>query len=611
MEAASCCFGEGEQGWRPFTLYILMRGGDIYALTPLVPSRFRVSREYLHALSLAIAADLDSVDENATMADKLILRQQGKWVNSILSQESVTGIPSYSGIGGSSPRKKPSTCLTRPGVVGPSPLLQGPFLFHPVPPEVSSAEYCACDLFHIEAGPVGVIGVLFSNGKLDLCLELDLLRAKWVDKKPRQVAMAKDRDLPTVAGYETIDLDIQAGANSPRTSWPVFSRDPRSNQVWFVNHNSGVIGISMKAWLSKLATVLDDGEEDVFVAKSLAKTPPSMVDRTIDYAGRPYGSVDPVIGSTAVYEAYLGYVLIAATTTGSRSVEFDEILSRVSSDRQLTPRPPRALILAPTSHRTSPVPRATQSTPPAGDKPLLEQRYTIPPELTAPSPLGKLEKDLMRSHRRLMTDKVVLSTSTNNILRHARDTLKVEYDTLMAVAAQAYDRAANQQIRLRTHLAVIHKASETLSRLRTRDVQTRLRRFVKRQEELQSRADQVLRVLIVKSQTGLSDAEKRWFKEVSKVQERIVGEDRASLATRMAMVKDMADQLCPVANEGGDTRRRITTIVKKDVVPEEVRASGVRVLKELLEKEYVLLSPPPPFQDFLVGAPSADAIGEC
>ena len=115
MEAASCCFGEGEQGWRPFTLYILMRGGDIYALTPLVLSRFRVSREYLHALSLAVAADLDSVDENATMADKLILRQRLSRASYIpvirlnMSPESLVRL-----IGDDKPRSQPSSHKNRP-----------------------------------------------------------------------------------------------------------------------------------------------------------------------------------------------------------------------------------------------------------------------------------------------------------------------------------------------------------------------------------------------------------------------------------------------------------------------------------------------------------------
>ena len=29
MMPASCCFGSGDHGWRPLTLYILMRNGDV------------------------------------------------------------------------------------------------------------------------------------------------------------------------------------------------------------------------------------------------------------------------------------------------------------------------------------------------------------------------------------------------------------------------------------------------------------------------------------------------------------------------------------------------------------------------------------------------------
>ncbi|PWW72459.1 hypothetical protein C7212DRAFT_302039, partial [Tuber magnatum] len=523
MEVASCCFGDGLQGWRPFTLYILMRGGDIYALTPVVPSRCKAPREYLHNLSLDINWGLENLEDDITMEEKLVLRQQTKWINHVLNQEANIGA-TYTG-STISPRKKASTCLARPGIVGPTPQLQGPFLFQPAPQELSSDEY-GCDIFHIAFHPVGVIGILFSNGKVDICLEPESLKAKWVDKRIRHKGVGDAFDqstlgLPVISGYETIDVGFSPESSSSRISWPVFSHDPQSNQVWYVNHSLGVAAISMKAWLNKLATVLDGDEDDGFVAKSMKMNPQSTVYKPIQNNDKPQSFARPIIGSVAVYEAYLGYLLIAATKTNSQSVEFDDVQGRTSEvdsstssmalihslvhPSQLPPSGPLAL-------------RGHQCRPS-----LLTPHFISPPELTTPSALHGLLKPTNLQHKKLLASPIHFTTETNAFLRAARDTLKTEYDRIMEIAQEMYDRAATQRIEFRKQLESIHKASETLTRIQNKDVRARLDRFLTRQEELQARADEVLKTLIVKNELGVSDAEKKWFREVAKVEERIGG----------------------------------------------------------------------------------------
>jgi len=611
MEAASCCFGGGHQGWRPFTLYILMRGGDIYALTPVVPSRWKAPREYLQSLSLDINWGLENLEDDVTMEEKLILRQQTKWINDVLNQEANMGAI-YTG-STISPRKKASTCLVRPRVVGPTPQLQGPFLFQPAPQELSSDEY-GCDIFHIESHPVGVIGVLYSNGKVDICLEPESLKAKWVDKRIRHKEAGDEssqftQGLPVISGYETIDLGFSPGSSSSRLSWPVFSRDPQSNQVWYINHNLGVAAISMKAWLGKLATVLDGEEDDGFVARSVEKNPQSTVYRPIQNTNKPQSLARPVIGSVAVHEAYLGYLLIAATKTNSQSVEFDDIQDRTSE------------VDSPTSSTAIIYPLALPSQPPPSKPPahrghqrrpsLLTPHFTSPPELTTLSALHSLLKPTNPQHKKLLVSPIHFTTETNDLLRAARDTLKTEYDRIMEIAQEMYDRAATQRIEFRKQLESIHKANETLTRIQNKDVRARLDRFLTRQEELQARADEVLKVLIIKNELGVSDAEKKWFREVAKVEEKIGDgaeegqqqqeaeeeeeeEDSNTLVGRRDIVARLAGELCPLVGEDGTDGRSASPEGRKGMrmvvgrggdVPEEVRMGKLRILRELLERE--------------------------
>jgi len=178
-----------------------------------------------------------------------------------------------------------------------------------------------------------------------------------------------------------------------------------------------------------------------------------------------------------------------------------------------------------------------------------------------------------------------------------------------------YDRAATQRIEFRKQLESIHKASETLTRIQNKDVRARLDRFLTRQEELQARADEVLKILIIKNELGVSDAEKKWFREVAKVEEKIGDgagegqhqqeeekeeeEDSSTLAGRKDIVARLAGELCPLAGEDGADegsaspggRRGMKMVVGRGgYVPEEVRMGKLRILRELLEREDALIT---------------------
>ncbi|KAL7272503.1 hypothetical protein RUND412_004690 [Rhizina undulata] len=579
MKPASCCFGAGVLGWRPFSLYILMRGGDIYALSPIVPSRWMATPEYLQSLSLDVTAELEGLDENATLAHKLVLRQQAKWINDIMNQEAnMTAAFSASTL---SPIRNAPTCLKRPEVVGPSPALQGPFLFQPAPLELSNEEYYACDIFHVESDPLAVIGILYSNGKIDICLEFDPLPAKWISKKTNRLRRNSEdtSDLPVIATCESLSLGIDLGPNSEYTSWPTFSSDPYSDQVWYVNHNLGVTSISMKGWLNKLSTVMVDEEEDGFLEKALEKGPRSVAETIVKSALTPNGSMQPVDGSLAIYGAYIGYMFIAASSFQVHSVEFEEPFGAIAEDDDAVAKDSAFAFKGRDSIRRGEN-FAPSSSVMGRQAHILDPPFTVPPIFTQPSALSDLLRNELQKNKKVVHNKVMFSTESQAVLKRARDTLKNEYDEIMKVAREMYLRAEAQRLEYRRQLAKIHEIEARLEKLKSKDVKERLVIYLKKQEELQSRADEALKTLIVKNEMGLSDAEKKWFKEAGKLKEKIQGNGRTSLMRRKAEVQKLLQELTPAVDgegtEGGE---------KDDGVPEEVRQGRVKQLNELLDKD--------------------------
>jgi nucleoporin NUP82 len=570
MEPASCCFGSGDQGWRPFTLYILMRSGDVYALSPLVPSRWQVPRVYTQALSLDITAQMEAFTQETTSDERLVVRHQTKWINDVLNQQQslLDAQTSFA-----TPKGHVPTSLTRPEVVGPSPELQGPFVFEPAPPASESDDcFAACDIFHMEAGPVGVIGIIHSNGKLDIYIEPEPVTARWYKK-----GLTKGEP-PVLAHFDTQDLRISAGAYSESTSWPTFTKDPHSTQLWFVNHLNGVTAFSLKPWLSHLTAGLEEEEDLLHLLSTSPKTQLQNIVTT---------SRSPVDGTLVVYEAYIGYILIASHAAGLSSVEFDEPLAAAQflpddTDTSFTLQAPTRRftgdLATPRASRFLPVPSATpppSSTPPPQPLSILQPPFVPSAEFSKPSQLPQLLRGIKDARKPVM-----FSAQSLTAFKQARDTLKAEFDALMAGAQEMYDRAAAQRLEYHKQLETLNAVYQRVGAVKDRGVRERLERFVERQEQMQKKAEGMLKELITHNVVGLSDAEKKWGREVERMMERVVGESKTAFGYRTLKAGEMVQELMPIAaQEEGE--------VVQDDVPKEVREGKVRQLRELLDREYV------------------------
>lgn len=196
MEVAAACFGgsgdDKQNPWASTTLWVAMRQGDIYGLSPLLPSKWEASSNLVQNLCLSVAVKAATVDsdDNASKVARQVSNQQFTWTSEL-------GVPEQSGTSGASSLEH-SKVYQRPARPGPIPKLQGPLHLVPDADELfditdiyvigasQDMEYVE-DNFGSSTGheslPVGIICVATGDGKIHVCLDDDGLEGEWLPAK--------------------------------------------------------------------------------------------------------------------------------------------------------------------------------------------------------------------------------------------------------------------------------------------------------------------------------------------------------------------------------------------------------------------------------------------
>lgn len=194
LEVASACFGdfpdqEGVHGWAPMTLWIAMIEGDIYALCPLLPSKWQLQEAagattVLQTLATSINADYsantqDDIEGSAEQADTS--ERQLSWLSDILYSEPFhEELPSGDSI----------RVFSRPSSVPACPLLQGPFSLSSS--DVEDFEISDIIVFSLktfsesteeepaEGLPAAVVCLLTDTSNVHICLDLLGIVGRWL-----------------------------------------------------------------------------------------------------------------------------------------------------------------------------------------------------------------------------------------------------------------------------------------------------------------------------------------------------------------------------------------------------------------------------------------------
>ncbi|CAG8564149.1 33817_t:CDS:10 [Racocetra persica] len=308
-KAVSFCFGQGQEGWGSFIVYVVTDSGDIYSMCPVVPNKCICNKVFLDQLACLISKKYSEVE-------KLVVEHKVKNCYNLLNQyrrqfEWMSAI--YKQIGNSDSNK---VVFSPPAIGRQSIQLQGPYFIQPTPWELSAHMTDASDIICLGTQPVNVIVIAFNNGRVDVCLEVDRVEALW------KIDGALDIDNPTLILYECIDLGFIKNFVVP-TSWrsqritnsmnnPSLVQDPFYADTFYVYHFAGVHGIVLKGWLDDLNEIMKNVEDEMAMEDFLKKNRKSDVNWI---AGTLPSDPDPLIGLSVMSDVQLSYALLMISST--------------------------------------------------------------------------------------------------------------------------------------------------------------------------------------------------------------------------------------------------------------------------------------------------------
>lgn len=224
--------------WLKFTAFLIKESGDIYALCPLLPTKFRAQRQG-HLIPLKSQSQADSISlkwlDEVLLSGEFVANSAGD-VDWILA----TCPSSFSHL---------------------QPKLQGPFLIQPEPMEIHqlSSYDCVVDFsaFHLSTENVPMLSIAFGSGKVDLLAICSEIYPKF-QLKGTLVKSKDDSDLlPTLALIESIDLKgsnekssndsaSRRSVNNQIKFLEIFQGSERGSMNIFVSINESVIKITLK-----------------------------------------------------------------------------------------------------------------------------------------------------------------------------------------------------------------------------------------------------------------------------------------------------------------------------------------------------------------------------
>ncbi|KAI0375777.1 hypothetical protein BV20DRAFT_16076 [Pilatotrama ljubarskyi] len=583
-EVASFTFGKGKADWGPLTVYAAMRSGDIYAICPYLPKNASVPSTYVHALECYVAAKQEflsaSTNGDLTPADGLTMlyAYQRKYVNALLKQ-----LPP----GTAWPATTRLVPMHPPTTIKNSPARQGPFLLQPSPRNLKGSEGGdATDIVYLSFGDdaaeesegeterLGLILVSFQDGKVDLYLDVEKVEARWETKQP-------SNDLPMLATYESIDLGIVAtlkNASALRSNslldlvqgnHPVFLGDPIHDDTIYVYHAFGVHVLQLEPLLKGLAIALREANDETgsgagSLEASLEKVAQTDVQPILLTFSVEQQSSSPVVGVAVPNDVYLTYSIFILTSAMRMSVFPLNLRSEPLYSAE-------ADVVA--SETTSPGPSdfPTPSSQPGPSSP--KKALAVPQEgpaayvsLLAEEPF-KIPQVIARSSGLPSNPRLSLPTNsdvTKGEFMITPDTLRYLGTVVEHFSAQIHDvQLAHRSVEVRASLQEQEfkrqreKCSEILETARSlgasgKEKTERIARIQETQRSLLARLDKTLQNLTAKASPELSENETKWFEELRRMKEEVVGAgkyDDRSLRARAKLLRREVDRLLPHLKE--------------------------------------------------------------
>ncbi|KAJ5657834.1 uncharacterized protein N7484_001483 [Penicillium longicatenatum] len=566
MEVASACFAgsgnEREDAWAPMTLWVAMRPGDLYALCPLLPSKWQAPSTTIPSLSSAIVPKLAALEEAPEDLEEQLIacRQQYDWLREIDEQEPLDPPSETGNIQG-------ADVFTRPAAPSAIPRLQGPFRFD-LGDDLDDLDLCdilviaarlnvedlmmgedeelAVEVAEKDKLSATVICLSSGNGRVNICLELDGVEGQWLPKSKKntfRTPVSEPSDLVLVESLDTIKT-----TGSESVAWPIFTRDIHSRYSFFVTTATNVVSFSMSSWVQRLEAELqaEDPSGSGFRLQVLCSGNVAQRERILQVSETDITSPNAhLAGSVVFYDFDLGYLLLTYHPSNPYAAVMDA--------------PEDSFSAALESH-------LEQRTSAPGSPAVLPRRapYQVPAVLYAASPLESfVNTQVPHRQRHTLKEQVRLSPATLDLVATAHRQLASYTNALERAASDLFRRCERLQGEMKDQLKQLSDVAERIKGVTseidedgnrkegTRDgeaLDRRLQNARDRQLELVQRYDTLRKKVINSGGRPLSEKEKAWAMEVNTLSESLddqqsKDEEKQQLAGRLETVKQFAHEL--------------------------------------------------------------------
>ena len=626
LEVASACFGgngsSNESAWSATTLWFAMRGGDIYALCPLLPSKWQPPSTLMPSISTAVVTKtaLNQNESQSILEERRQYDDQYEWIRGIDSQDPVIAE-------GKDEFSPDIELYSRPATPSAIPRLQGPFQILPEDTEddlelsdihvisgkidveaLTSGDDSDSELDWIDEDGISaaVVCLLTRSGRLYVCLDPEGVEGQWLPRKKakRLPEPPEEPYLIVLEGLETLNPTDQLDLE-----WPVFTEDVQSRYSFFTTHSRGVFFFSLDPWVQSLERELRSNENigAPFRMDIIKNGPGTLRERMLTFSHeQDLVSNSSVAGCLVFEDSDLGYFILAPVNGEPKAAILENLQPQPEPEVTFEEEDEE-------SAKSMPDIDALRLRGPA------REVYQAPQIFFQDSSLpGFFDQNIPSRHRKLLKEEVRMSTATLSLMTSTHRVISKETHLLGVAAADLFRRCERLQDELkeqisrtnevahRTEVVVGEDADQYLGNSTGKGHVTldeRLTKVRSRQRELTSRHEK-LREKFSKVGEEASEKEKLWFEEVRKTAhavgvemeeqapeqdgEREDQESEPETLQRYQDVRDLKTDLVARAKEAAehDSTER-TNGDDIHVIPPDVRKERVKTVMKLLEREYV------------------------
>lgn len=547
MEASAACFGglgyNNEHAWGSMTLWTSMRNGDVYALCPLLPSKWVPTSTTIPSLSTAAVARLATLDDSEGNSDEeRVAKQQYEWVQEIDKSEPMD-------LAGEDEGQYLEVRL-RPSNPGTIPRLQGPFDMpldedleisdiHVFPAQLDDTELTSGeDEQDDETGaglPFTLVCLATTNGDVRIAMATEGVSGAWLPRHSRDTFSLPNPEVQELVLIETLSGVADVSTDELASSWPIFTSDINTPYNLFLSGSKQIASLSFADWASRLGLEMSSTDaSDAGLETRLKTTCSSQIcvyDELLNImdSATPAEERDNLTAPVVFDEPELGYMLLTATESQAYSLSFDT--SHLEAVENYEPSRSQR---SPTPLRASFVRASTE----VADAPVVPQRAPYAPSSVlykpATGPLNQfLTRSLPQRQRMTITQPIRLSPATLDLMTTTHRILSNQTQHLDRAAAELFRQCERMREELADQVKQMTDLADKLQNLgRTDDsedrstavpLDERVDNAKKRQGQMQKRFEELRRRSgRAKGKKELSEKEAAWVSEIGTLS-RVVG----------------------------------------------------------------------------------------